>query len=77
MVSEDKMSISEISEFSILPYTWNRKLRNLGKFWFTLTFYRFDCIKHGKDQNLSLNFKLTELTRPHASRQINKDTVYK
>ena len=39
MVSEDKMSISEISEFSILPYTWNRKLGNLGKFWFTSIFY--------------------------------------
>ena len=41
-----KMSISEISEFSILLYTWNRKLGNLGKFWFTLIFYCFGCIKH-------------------------------
>ena len=26
-----KMKTSEVSEFSILPYTQNRKLRNLGK----------------------------------------------
>ena len=48
MVWEDKISISEISEFSILPSTWNRKLGNLGKFWFTLIFYPFGCIKHEK-----------------------------
>ena len=28
-----KKSISEVSEFSILPYTQNRKLGNLGKFY--------------------------------------------
>ena len=44
-----KMPISEVSEFSILPYTQNRKLWNLGKFSFTTNFYRFGCIKHGKD----------------------------
>ena len=49
VVWEDKMSISKISEFSILPYTWNRKLGNLEKFWFTLVFYRFGCIKHRED----------------------------
>ena len=27
-----KMPISKVSEFSILPYTQNRKLGNLGKF---------------------------------------------
>ena len=27
-----KMPVSEVSDFSILPYTQNRKLRNLGKF---------------------------------------------
>ena len=32
VIWEEKMPISEVSEFSILPYTWNRKLGNLGKF---------------------------------------------
>ena len=44
-----KMSIFEVSKFSILPYTWNRKFGNLEKFLFTSIFYRFRCIKHGKD----------------------------
>ena len=30
-----KKTISDVSEFSILPYTQNRKLGNLGKFYFT------------------------------------------
>ena len=30
MVQEKTMKISEVSEFSILPYTQNRKLGNLG-----------------------------------------------
>ena len=36
MVSEEKKS--DIFEFSILPYTKNRKLGNLGKFCFTPSF---------------------------------------
>ena len=44
-----KRPISEVSEFSILPYTWYRKLGNLRKFSFTLNFYCFNCIKHGKN----------------------------
>ena len=48
VIWEEKMPISEVSEFSILPYTWNRKLGNLGKFSFTSNFYRFHYIKHGK-----------------------------
>ena len=35
---KEKIKISEVSEFSILLYTQNRKLGNLGKFYFTLTF---------------------------------------
>ena len=35
VVWEEKMPISEVSEFSILPYTQNGKLGNLGKFSFT------------------------------------------
>ena len=49
MVWEEKMSNFEISEFSILPNTRNQKLGKLGKFWFTLIFYSFGCIKHEKD----------------------------
>ena len=33
-----KKRISEVSEFSILPYTQNRKLRNLGKCCFDSNF---------------------------------------
>ena len=36
--SKEKINISEVSEFSILLYTQNRKLGNLGKFDFTSTF---------------------------------------
>ena len=38
MLLEEKKKISEISEFSILSYTQNRKLGNLGKCSFTLNF---------------------------------------
>ena len=34
-----KKSISEISEFSILPYTWNRKFGKLGKFWYRIAYF--------------------------------------
>ena len=36
----EEIKISEFSEFSILPYTQNRKLGNLGKFSFTSNFDR-------------------------------------
>ena len=42
------MSNSKVSEFSILPYTRNQKLGNLGKFSIASKFYRFHYIKHGK-----------------------------
>ena len=38
MLLEEKKKISEISEFSILSYTQNRKLGNLGKCSFTSNF---------------------------------------
>ena len=38
MLLEEKKKISEISEFSILPYTQNGKLRNLLKCSFTSNF---------------------------------------
>ena len=40
MLLVEKVKISKVSEFSILPYTQNRKLRNLGKFSFTSNFER-------------------------------------
>ena len=40
MILEEEVKTSEISEFSILPYTQNRKLGNLGKFSFTSNFER-------------------------------------
>ena len=41
MFLEEKKKTSEVSEFSILPYTQNWKLGNLGKFSFTSSFDRF------------------------------------
>ena len=38
MLLEEKIKISEVSEFSILPYTQNWKLGNLGKSYFTSNF---------------------------------------
>ena len=38
MLLEEKKTISEVSEFSILPYTQNQKLGNLGKCSFTSNF---------------------------------------
>ena len=57
MLFEDKVKISEVSEFSILPYTQNRKLGNLGNFYFTSN---FDSSCNGRCKNEK---KLTE-TKP-------------
>ena len=38
LLEEEKVKISEVSEFSILPYTQNQKLGNLGKFSLTSNF---------------------------------------
>ena len=43
VVWEEKMPISEVSEFSILHYTWNWKIGNLAKFSFTSNYYCFGC----------------------------------
>ena len=48
VIWEGKMPIFVVSEFSILPYTWNQKRGNLEKFSFTLNFYHLHYIKHGK-----------------------------
>ena len=40
MVLEQEVKISKVSEFSILPYTHNRKVGNLGKFSFASSFER-------------------------------------
>ena len=47
MLLEEKQKIPEIPEFSILSYTQNRKLGNLGKFSFTSNF----------DSSCNLRFK--------------------
>ena len=59
VIWEEKMPNSKVSEFTILPYTWNRKLGKLQKFSFASNFYLFHYIKHGKGKNLPLNFRLT------------------
>ena len=52
--------ISVFSEFSILPFTRNRKLWNLRKFSFTSSFDRFDCIKPRESLKFWLNFNLID-----------------
>ena len=46
-----KVKICEISEFSILPYTQNRKLGNLGKCSFTSNFDSSCNLRFRKDKN--------------------------
>ena len=46
-----KMPISEVSEFSILPYTQNRKLGNLGKCSFTSNFESCCNLRFRNDKN--------------------------
>ena len=76
------MPISEVSKFTILYYTWNRKLGNLEMFSFTPSFYRLGCIKHGKGSTFHW-ISNQQTSCPHASRQIKKEahiykeTVYK
>ena len=51
MFLEDRKKISEVSEFSILPYTQNRKLENLGKCSFTSNFDICCKLKFQNDKN--------------------------
>ena len=51
MLLEEKKKISEISEFSILPYTQNRKLGNLGKCSFTSNFDSSCNLRFRRDKN--------------------------
>ena len=51
MLFEEKKKISEVSEFSTLPYTRNRKLRNLRKCSFTLNFDSCCNLRFGTDKN--------------------------
>ena len=59
MLLEEKKKISEVSEFSILPYTQNRKLGNLGKFSFTSI---FGSIWNSKSKNWKNDLKEKTLT---------------
>ena len=51
MLLEEKRKISEVSEFSILPYTQNRKLGNLGKCSFTSNFDSSCNLRFRNDKN--------------------------
>ena len=51
MLLEEKKKISEISEFSILSYTQNRKLGNLGKCSFTSNFDISCNLRSRNDKN--------------------------
>ena len=48
VIWEEKMPISKVSEFSILSYTWNQKLGNLGKFSFNSNFLVSITLSMGK-----------------------------
>ena len=51
MILEAKKKISEVSEFSILPHTQNRKLGNFGKCSFTSNFDSFCNLRFRNDKN--------------------------
>ena len=59
MLLEEKMKISEVSKFSILTYTQNRKLGNLGKFSFSSNF----------DSSCNLRCKNNKKARPNLKGQ--------
>ena len=62
MLLEEKKKISEISEFSILPYTQNRKLGNLGKCSFTSNFDSSCNLRFRRDKNeLRKNLKSQDM----------------
>ena len=51
MILLKKVKISEVSEFSILSYTQNRKLGNLGKCSFTSNFDSSSNLRFRNDKN--------------------------
>ena len=51
MLLGEKKKISEISDFSILPYTQNRKLGDLRKCSFTLPFDNSCNLRFRNDKN--------------------------
>ena len=51
MLLEEKKKISEVSKFSILPYTQNRKLGDLGKCSFTSDFDSCCNLRFRNDKN--------------------------
>ena len=51
MPLEEKKKISEVSKFSILPYTQNRKLGDLGKCSFTSNFDSCYSLRFRIDKN--------------------------
>ena len=53
MLLVEKVKISEVSEFSIVPYTQNRKLGNLGKFSFTSNFESSCNLRCKNDKKLT------------------------
>ena len=53
MLLEEKNKMSEVSEFSILPYTENRKLGNLGKYCFTSNFDSNCKLRSKNDKKLT------------------------
>ena len=60
MLSEEKSKLSEVAEFSILTYTQNRKLGNLGKFSFTSNFDSSCNLRCKNNKKISETINLKE-----------------
>ena len=60
MLLVEKRKISEVSEFSILSYTQNRKLGNLGKFSFTSNFDSSCNLRCKNNKKISETINLKE-----------------
>ena len=69
MLLEKKVNISEVSEFSILPYTQNRNLGNLGNFSFISNFD--SCCK----LRCKNNKKLTKTKNKKKNNKINNKKI--
>ena len=57
MVEEEKMNIPKVTEFSVLPHSWNWELKNLRKFSFGSSFDN-SRFKSNKKMNWDKNWKV-------------------
>ena len=60
MVEEEKMNIPKVTEFSVLPHSWNWELKNLRKFSFGSSFDN-SGFKSNKKNELRQKLKGSEM----------------